>query len=136
VVPKTSVPSPFTFDSIWNAWWCMILTMTTVGYGDIYPLTVLGRSATILACIIGVFVVSMIMSKLQELIKLDSDEQQAFDEIMNEAKRKENDKIKEQLMNYFIIFRIAVFRKRPYPEVVRKKMEYVLFKQKIAYKNV
>ena len=136
MVPKTSVPSPFTFDSIWNAWWCMILTMTTVGYGDIYPLTVLGRSASIVACIIGVFVVSMIMSKLQELIKLDSDEQQAFDEIMNEAKRKENDKIKEQLMNYFIIFRIAVFRKRPYPEVVRKKMEYVLFKQKIAYKNV
>ena len=113
----------------------MILTMTTVGYGEIYPITAGGRIGTIIACIIGVFVVSMIMSKLQELIRLDPDQQLAFDEIMNEAKRKENDAIKSQLTNYFILYRIASRLKKPFPEVFRRQIEYKMFKEKIAYQN-
>ena len=54
---------------------------------------------------------------------------------MNEAKRKENDAIKSQLTNYFILYRIASRLKKPFPEVFRRQIEYKMFKEKIAYQN-
>ena len=57
----------------------MILTMTTVGYGEIFPVTPGGRIFTIIACIIGVFMVSLIMAKLTELIDLDSGQSEAYE---------------------------------------------------------
>jgi voltage-gated potassium channel len=39
--------------------WLVVLTMTTVGYGDIVPVTDLGRLITIMACFLGTFIVSL-----------------------------------------------------------------------------
>ncbi|MFC2017830.1 potassium channel family protein [Chloroflexota bacterium] len=40
------------FDSIWNCFWWTLVTMSTVGYGDMYPETVAGRVIAII-CMIG-----------------------------------------------------------------------------------
>jgi hypothetical protein len=45
----------------WNAMWFVFVTMTTVGYGDLFPRTQFGRSITILSCFVGVYFVSMMM---------------------------------------------------------------------------
>ena len=42
-----------------TAWWMLLTTMTTVGYGDYSPQTVVGRILTGIAMIAGVMVVSM-----------------------------------------------------------------------------
>ena len=52
------------FNYIWNAFWVVILTMTTIGYGDIYPTTHLGRVTCIIACIWGVFILSLFVVAL------------------------------------------------------------------------
>jgi len=45
----------------WNAMWFIFVSMTTVGYGDLYPKTQLGRIITLIACLVGVYFVSMMM---------------------------------------------------------------------------
>lgn len=47
---------PFT-DSVW----CIIITMTTVGYGDIAPKTIFGRIVAVLAALWGTFLVSILI---------------------------------------------------------------------------
>jgi len=44
--------------------WCVIITMTTVGFGDFVPKTYLGRVIAILACIWGNFLISLMVISL------------------------------------------------------------------------
>ena len=47
------------FHSIPHAIWFMLVTMTTVGYGDVSPNTEMGRMITVLAMVFGVLFLSM-----------------------------------------------------------------------------
>ena len=57
-----------------NAMWCIITTMTTVGYGDYFPVTVPGRICGCIACIWGVLVISLMCCSLVNLLMLDTGE--------------------------------------------------------------
>ncbi len=50
---------PAAFGSITRAMWWAIVTLTTVGYGDVYPETVLGRVAAGLVALAGIGIVAM-----------------------------------------------------------------------------
>jgi potassium intermediate/small conductance calcium-activated channel subfamily N protein 2 len=49
------------FISYPNSFWNIIVTMTTLGYGDLYARTYLGRTLILVICIFGIFVVSMMV---------------------------------------------------------------------------
>lgn len=64
---------PFTgmdFSSYNNALWQVLITMTTVGYGDFYPVTHPGRIVTILVCVWGVMLMSLVVLVLMNLLEL------------------------------------------------------------------
>ena len=63
---------PINFDSLENSIWCVIITMTTVGYGDFYPRTFIGRLLDIFVVIWGIFIVSMFVVVLTSTLKLTS----------------------------------------------------------------
>jgi voltage-gated potassium channel len=63
--------------------WLMILSMTTVGYGDIYPRTNLGRLFTMLACFAGTFVVSLLTVTITTKISMNDQESNAYEYITN-----------------------------------------------------
>mmetsp|Transcript_17679 Transcript_17679/g.15492 ORF Transcript_17679/g.15492 Transcript_17679/m.15492 type:complete len:152 (+) Transcript_17679:499-954(+) len=69
------------FDSVYNCFWNVIVTMTTIGYGDIYVQTHLSRLVIIAACIWGVFILSLFVVTLNNITELSNEEQQAYEEI-------------------------------------------------------
>lgn len=49
----------------------MIISMTTVGYGDITPETNLGRVFTVIACFAGNFIIQLITISLMKKIEMN-----------------------------------------------------------------
>lgn len=54
-----SEAQPESFSSIFHSLWWAVITLTTVGYGDVYPITLGGRMFTFLILIIGVGIISI-----------------------------------------------------------------------------
>ena len=61
-----------------NSMWNVLVTMTTVGYGDLYPVTMLGRISEIFVCFWGVFSISLIIITVSSLLNFDSSEAKAY----------------------------------------------------------
>jgi hypothetical protein len=51
--------SKLDFDYLTNGWWLAIVTMTTVGYGDGYPSTHLGRLIMIVTAVLSLVMISL-----------------------------------------------------------------------------
>ena len=66
------------FRSIENCLWNILVTMTTVGYGDMFPITNLGRIINIFASIVGAFFVALLTLSLQNALAFTSFEEQAY----------------------------------------------------------
>ena len=58
--------------------WNVIITLTTVGYGDYYPKTNCGRIIGVLTAFWGVFFVSLFVVALTNSLDLEDSENRAF----------------------------------------------------------
>lgn len=50
---------PDVFDNAFSGLWWAVSSVLTVGYGDIYPVTIVGRLLAILICILGVMITAI-----------------------------------------------------------------------------
>ncbi|MFD1899020.1 potassium channel family protein [Enterococcus termitis] len=50
--------------SLFDAFYLSFITLTTIGYGDIYPVSTVGKIFTILYVIVGLGIISLFISKL------------------------------------------------------------------------
>lgn len=69
---------PEIFSSIFHSGWWSIVTLTTVGYGDVYPITTGGKVFTFLILMIGVGIVTvpagLVASALTKAREIEEDE--------------------------------------------------------------
>jgi hypothetical protein len=103
-------PNFFTYDHIAvdfslmvNSIWSTTITMTTVGYGDLPPSTLLGRCIMFLASLVGTILISFMMMSLQNYFKLNENEIKANKEYNVEQ-------IKLMLTKYSARFFFASYR--------------------------
>lgn len=62
---------PDNIEKFENAIWLTIITMTTVGFGDLFPRTILGRGIDVLLVIWGTFIVSLMVVVLTNTLNMD-----------------------------------------------------------------
>ena len=84
---------PEVFDNIGDGIWWAIITFATVGYGDIYPVTALGKLLGCFICLIGVAMVAIptgiISSSFMNLIQNKEKEAcHSLDEEKKDVQRK------------------------------------------------
>lgn len=61
-----------------NSMWLGMVTMTTVGYGDYFPQSHLGRFIGVVSCVIGLLLVSLIVVSLGQISAFNSQEEKAY----------------------------------------------------------
>lgn len=64
--------------NISNSIWLTIITMTTVGYGDFFPRTIIGRTIDVGLIIWGIFIVSLMVVVLTNTLNMDLSEKRAL----------------------------------------------------------
>jgi len=72
--PFNSVKEKLEFESYINSFYCIFVTMLTIGYGDFYPNTRLGKVVVTIAGLWGVFITSLIIVCLYGLLDLSQDQ--------------------------------------------------------------
>lgn len=70
--------SSFDLSSLVNAIWCTMLTITSVGYGDFYPRSGLGRIVVFLSSVSGISIISMMVVTITNTLSLSSLEERAL----------------------------------------------------------
>lgn len=81
-------------DCIWN----VFIIITTVGYGDYFPRSVLGRCLVFIISLVGIILVSLVIMTLQNAVsfmKLQSKAKDLVDRIITK------NKLEEEASNYF-----------------------------------
>ena len=63
-----SIIEPGSFENLKNSLWWTIVTMTTVGYGDMSPSTDLGRALAILVMLSGIILIAIITATISSTV--------------------------------------------------------------------
>jgi hypothetical protein len=79
--------------------WLVIITMATVGYGDYWPLSYLGRIVGMISCFWGVFTLSTMVVILNNLLEFSEPEQKSYDLLM---KMKRKDELKASTVSVIL----------------------------------
>ncbi|CDW76554.1 small-conductance calcium-activated potassium channel protein [Stylonychia lemnae] len=114
------------FQSFINCMWCVMVTMGTIGYGDIYPKTVMGRIIGMIVCFWGVFIVSIFVVTLNNMLTFSANEEKAYNLlqrlyykgelkrkatlVLGSAFRQRNVKINDAENNRKILTAMRIFR--------------------------
>lgn len=115
------------FSNIWNCLWCVVITMTTVGFGDFFPSSIPGRCIGIIGSFMGVFLVSMLVITITNVLMLSTYEHNVF--LIVEKLNLEHDYFEssQRLLAKYIML-VKNYKKefkKPRPDKVKLKMKKI-----------
>ncbi len=59
-------------DSFFDAMWWSISTITTVGYGDVYPVTAIGRIIGVFTMLVGISTLAVVTARIAKFLIRES----------------------------------------------------------------
>ena len=95
-------PANDIFDSYIDAVWLIIITMTTVGYGDITAKTLGGRIVSMLSCLSGVFLTSMIIVTITNFLSLEVHEKRMLDILEKTEQLEEKKSLATEIIQMYV----------------------------------
>jgi hypothetical protein len=110
------------WDYMVNAYWFTFVSMCTVGYGDFYAKTQIGRFITILACLIGTYFTSMMMVFMTQKSNLNENEKKTY-LLISRLKYRYEIKQHNAYMIYNYLKMIRIKFKKSHNEVSEKEYQ-------------
>ena len=74
---------------MYNCMWNVIIPLTSVGYGELFPKTFFGRVIGIVICFWGVFIISFFVVTVTNVITFSGNEEKAYALLSNLIRKKE-----------------------------------------------
>mmetsp|Transcript_40802 Transcript_40802/g.42613 ORF Transcript_40802/g.42613 Transcript_40802/m.42613 type:complete len:681 (+) Transcript_40802:66-2108(+) len=121
------------FTEIVNCLWYIMVTITTIGYGDLVPVTMLGRVLGVLCSIAGIFFIAMLFVFLVLYITLDNDEHQAYKKIVYIYQKKDSTDQFNSYINSYIKYKFLKSIKSRALDSIKYKNKYQVLRNKYYY---
>jgi hypothetical protein len=112
------------FGNYWNCLWCLIITMTTVGYGDSTPSTEMGQFLVIMSCFCGVMLLSMLIVAITNILNLSGNEQSIYIMLERIDLMNEKDAVASRLVSRYT----NLYRKMKNKEAINFSYEKEMFR--------
>lgn len=109
--PLQAYDQSINLTSYFDCCWMVVLVMTTVGYGDVFPRTALGRIITFLVIVYGAVVVSLMVSFVTQELQLSLGELKAYAVINRLELKKELRERSAQIINKFGKYLVLTLRR-------------------------
>ncbi|TNV70625.1 hypothetical protein FGO68_gene10361 [Halteria grandinella] len=93
------------FNKLQNAMWMVIITLTTTGFGDLYPKSTFGRLIGLIICFWGTFMVSFFVVTVNNMLTFTPSEEKSFNLLQRLH-------FKEELKEYAVNVLSSSFRHR------------------------
>jgi hypothetical protein len=74
------------FNNYFQSLWCVVITLTTVGYGDTTPYTVYGRCVIMVGAMWGTFLISLMIVSVNQVFELSLQEKKAMHHLLQTRK--------------------------------------------------
>ena len=71
------------FKNLYSCMWNVIITLSTVGYGEMYPKTFFGRIVGVIVCLWGVFILSLFVVTITNSLEFSNNEDKSFSLLVN-----------------------------------------------------
>ncbi|GMH69423.1 hypothetical protein TL16_g05155 [Triparma laevis f. inornata] len=119
---RCGLQQPTTFENFEDSFWVAVVTMTTVGYGDLVPVTMGGRIISIWCSFVGIVIIALLVNVMTTETTFRPKERKAFNLIKNGQYRK-----KTKLLAVLLVqacWRYHSHRKNPGRELTKFKKLY------------